>query len=134
MKKIGLIGGMSYESSIHYYERINRQVHEEMGGLNCAEMLIYNVNFEIIRKLMLEGKWEEIGEILGNVAKILEEAGADFIVIATNTMHKLVEQIQEKIHIPILHIADYVAKKCKEQNVTKVGLRNKIYDGRRFFA
>lgn len=96
MKKVGLIGGMSYESSIHYYERINRQVNLEKGGLTCAEMLIYNVNFDEIRKLMLEEKWEKIGNILGDIAKTLEVAGADFIVIATNTMHKLLYKYKKK--------------------------------------
>lgn len=127
LKKVGIIGGMSYESSLHYYERINRKVNAICGDLTCAEMLIYNVNFEKIRRLMLEGKWKEIGNILGDIAKTLEKAGADFIVIATNTMHKLAEQIQSKISIPLLHIADCVAVKCQEQGIKRVGLLGTRY-------
>ncbi|MGI5897549.1 MAG: aspartate/glutamate racemase family protein [Candidatus Dojkabacteria bacterium] len=122
MKTIGIIGGMSYESSVHYYERINKQVNEILGGLNSAKLIIYNVNFEDIRKLMLEEKWEEIGTELANIAILLEQAGADYIVIATNTMHKLADFIQSKINIPLIHIADSVAKKCKEKEILNVGL------------
>lgn len=127
MKTIGIIGGMSYESSIHYYERINNQVNQIAGGLTCAKMLIYNVNFEEIRKLMLENKWEEIGVELAKIAKTLENAGADYIVIATNTMHKLADYIQSQITIPLIHIADCVADKCKENNVLNVGLLGTRY-------
>lgn len=127
MKKIGIIGGMSYESSIHYYERINNQVNEIAGGLVCAEMIIYNVNFEEIRKLMINEEWDKIGEILAGIARTLEEAGADYIVIATNTMHKLADYIESKINIPLIHIADCVAEKCKVANVKKVGLLGTKY-------
>ncbi len=127
MKTIGIIGGMSYESSIHYYERINNQVNEIAGGLTCAKMLIYNVNFEEIRKLMLDNKWDEIGVELAKIAKVLENAGADYIVIATNTMHKLASYVQGKINIPLIHIADCVADKCKEKNVLNVGLLGTKY-------
>lgn len=127
MKTIGIIGGMSYESSIHYYERINNQVNKIAGGLTCAKLLIYNVNFEEIRKLMLENKWDEIGIELAKIAKTLENAGADYIVIATNTMHKLADYIQNQIDIPLIHIADCVADKCKEKNVLNVGLLGTRY-------
>ena len=127
MKTIGMIGGMSYESSIHYYERINDQVNQIAGGLTCAKMLIYNVNFEEIRKLMLENKWDKIGAELAKIAKTLEDAGADYIVIATNTMHKLADHIQSQIGIPLIHIADSVADKCKESDVSKVGLLGTKY-------
>ena len=127
MKTIGIIGGMSYESSIHYYERINDQVNKIAGGLTCAKMIIYNVNFEEIRKLMLNNEWEQIGIELGNIAKKLENAGADYIVIATNTMHKLADYIQKQINIPLVHIADCVAKKCKDDNIKKVGLLGTRY-------
>ena len=127
MKTIGIIGGMSYESSIHYYERINDQVNQIAGGLTCAKLLIYNVNFEEIRKLMLENRWDEIGIELAKIAKILETAGADYIVIATNTMHKLADYIQSQINIPLIHIADCVAEKCKENNVVNVGLLGTKY-------
>ena len=127
MKTIGIIGGMSYESSIHYYERINKQVNEIEGGLTCAKLLIYNVNFEEIRKLMLENKWKDIGIRLAEIAKMLENAGVDYIVIATNTMHKLADYVQSQISIPLIHIADCVADKCKESNVLNVGLLGTRY-------
>ena len=127
MKTIGIIGGMSYESSIHYYERINNQVNALAGNLTCAQMIIYNVNFEEIRKLMLANDWENIGIELGKIAKILENAGADYIAIATNTMHKLADYIQKQINIPLIHIADCVADKCKERKITKVGLLGTKY-------
>lgn len=127
MKTIGIIGGMSYESSIHYYERINNQVNQIAGGLTCAKLLIYNVNFEEIRKLMLEDKWNEIGVELSKIAKTLETAGADYIVVATNTMHKLADYIQSQISIPLIHIADCVADKCKENIILNVGLLGTKY-------
>lgn len=127
MKTIGIIGGMNYESSIHYYERINNQVNQRKGGLTCAKLIIYNVNFEDIRKLMLDNKWDEIGIELARIAKLLENAGADYIVIATNTMHKLADYVQSKINIPLIHIADCVADKCKESNVFNVGLLGTKY-------
>lgn len=127
MKTIGIIGGMSYESSIHYYERINKQVNDLVGNLTCARMIIYNVNFEEIRKLMLANEWEKIGVELGRIAKILEQAGADYIAIATNTMHKLADYVQKQINIPLIHIADCVAEKCKESKVYNVGLLGTKY-------
>ena len=110
MKTIGIIGGMSYESSIHYYERINNQVNAEVGNLTCARMIIYNVNFEEIRKFMLNNEWDKIGVELASIAIKLENAGADCIVIATNTMHKLADYVQKKINIPLIHIADCCRK------------------------
>lgn len=127
MKTIGIIGGMSYESSIHYYERINKQVNELAGNLTCARMIFYNVNFEEIRKLMLANEWDKIGIELAKIAKILEDAGADYIAIATNTMHKLANYIQKQINIPLIHIADCVADKCKESKVYNVGLLGTRY-------
>ena len=134
MKREGFINendrynwGMSYESSLHYYDRINNQVNQIAGGLTCAKLLIYNVNFEEIRKLMLENKWDEIGIELAKIAKTLEIAGADYIVIATNTMHKLALYIQSQINIPLIHIADCVAEKCKNNNVLNVGLLGTKY-------
>lgn len=127
MKTIGIIGGMSYESTIHYYERINDQVNEIAGGLTCAKLLIYNVNFEELRGLMLNDDWDNIGDNLANIAKTLESAGADYIVIATNTMHKLAKVVQSRINIPLIHIADCVAEKCKEKNIINVGLLGTKY-------
>ena len=122
MKTIWIIWWMSYESSIHYYERINNQVNELAWGLTCAKMIIYNVNFEEIRKLMLNNNRDEIWKELANIARILENAGADYIAIATNTMHKLADYIQQQINIPLIHIADCVADKCKQSNVYNVWL------------
>jgi aspartate racemase len=127
MKTIGLIAGMSYESSLHYYERINHQVNEIAGNLTCAKMIIYNVNFEEIRVLMLNNEWDKIAIILAEIAKTLEQAGADYIAIATNTMHKLADYVQSKINVPLIHIADCVADKCKESNVLNVGLLGTKY-------
>lgn len=127
MKMIGIIGGMSYESSIHYYERINDQVNKIAGNLTCAKLIVYNVNFEEIRSLMLAGEWDKIGIELSTIAKTLEKAGADYIVIATNTMHKLADYIQKRIDIPLIHIADCVANKCKEKGVFEVGLLGTKY-------
>lgn len=127
MKTIGIIGGMSYESTIHYYERINKQVNEIAGELTCAKLLIYNVNFEEVRKLMLNNEWDKIGDKLAGIAKTLENAGADYIVIATNTMHKLAKVVQSRINIPLIHIADCVAEKCKEKNIMNIGLLGTKY-------
>lgn len=127
MKTIGIIGGMSYESSIHYYERINDQVNALEGGLTSAKMLIYNVNFEEIRKHMLADQWDEIGDILAGIAQTLQKAGADYIVVATNTMHKLADFIQSKIDIPLIHIADCVASQCLKKEVRNVGLLGTKY-------
>ena len=127
MKTIGIIGGMSYESSLHYYERINRQVNDVAGGLTCAKLIVYNVNFEEIHELMLKDDWNSIGEILGEVAKKLESVGADYLVIATNTIHKVANIIQNYISIPLIHISDCVAEKCKEANVSYLGLLGTKY-------
>ncbi len=127
MKTIGIIGGMSYESSIHYYERINKQVNDLVGNLTCAKMIFYNVNFEEIRQLMLSGDWEKIAIELGNIAKTLESAGADYIAIATNTIHKVADYIQSQLSIPLIHIADCVAQKCQKGNISTVGLLGTKY-------
>lgn len=122
MKKIGIIGGMSYESSLHYYERINKIINDRLGGLYTAEIIMYSVNFQSIEPYMRQNDWDEIEKELCDKAKKLENIGADIIVIATNTMHKLADKIQNAIGIPILHIADCVAQQCLKQNIKKVGL------------
>ena len=133
MKTIGIIGGMSYSSSTHYYERINKQVNERLGGLNSARIIMYSVNFEEIEPLMIAGKWDEIAVILADIAIKLESIGADVIVIATNTMHKLFDYIQSRVKVPMIHIADTVAQKCQEQNVQDVGLLGTAYTMREPF-
>lgn len=127
MKTIGIIGGMSYESSIHYYERINDKVNHELGDLNCAKLVIYNVNFQEIRECMLESKWDEIGAYFLEIAKTLEGAGADYIAIATNTIHKVAQSIESSINIPLIHIADCVSDEVKGAGVRKVLLLGTKY-------
>lgn len=127
MKTIGILGGMSYESSLHYYDRINRQVNDICGNLTSCRMFLYSVNFEEIRKLMLEGDWEKIGAILSEVAKKLESVGCDYVAIATNTIHKVANIIEDKIGIPLIHIADCVSEKCHEKKVSQVLLLGTRY-------
>ncbi|OED72593.1 aspartate/glutamate racemase [Vibrio splendidus ZS-139] len=122
MKTIGLLGGMSWESTVSYYKSINEGVKATLGGLNSAKICMYSVNFEEIEKLQHQGRWAETADILSDAALSVEKGGADFILICTNTMHKVVPEIEEKITIPILHIADTTAQKLLEQGVKKVGL------------
>ena len=122
MKTIGLIGGMSWESSSEYYKIINETVKERLGGLNSAKCIMYSVDFEEIASLQHQGKWEELTKLMINFAQQLERAGADFIVICTNTMHKMAPEIQDNINIPLLHIADATAERIIEQGLRKPGL------------
>ena len=119
LKTIGLIGGMSWESTVTYYKIINETVKERLGGLHSAKCILYSVDFQEIEECQANGNWEKSGEILGEAANNLEKAGADFIVICTNTMHKVVNQIKEKISIPILHIAEMTAEKILEKELLK---------------
>lgn len=127
MKTIGLIGGMSWESSLEYYRMINKKVNAELGGLHSAECLLYSVDFEEIEQLQSAGEWQKAGKQLADVAKKLEQAGAELIVICTNTMHKVVEQIEDGIDIPVLHIADATAAEIHSQGLVKVGLLGTRY-------
>lgn len=127
MRVIGLIGGMSWESTATYYEVINEVVKEQLGGLHSAKCLLYSVDFQEIEECQSKGDWERSGRILADAARRLEKAGADFIVIGTNTMHKVVPQIQTEIGIPILHIADATADVLIESNITRVGLLGTKY-------
>ena len=127
MKTIGLIGGMSWESTVTYYEVVNEVVKEKLGGLNSAKVLLYSVNFEEIEKRQVSGDWDECAEILGTAAQNLEKAGADFIIICTNTMHKVAPQMQEMIHIPIVHIAEATADELKKKGIKKVALLGTKY-------
>ncbi|WP_162047981.1 aspartate/glutamate racemase family protein [Vibrio taketomensis] len=122
MKTIGLLGGMSWESTLSYYKSINEGVKQTLGGLNSAKISMYSVNFAEIEKLQHEGKWDETAAILSDAAVSVEKAGADFLLICTNTMHKVAPQIEANISIPILHIADATAQKLLESGVRKVGL------------
>lgn len=127
MKTIGLIGGMSWESTVTYYQVINETVKEHLGGLHSAKCILYSVDFQEIEECQAAGEWEKSGEILGDAARSLQEAGADFIVICTNTMHKVVPQIREKIEIPVLHIAKAAAMELKAANITRIGLLGTKY-------
>ena len=127
MKTIGLIGGMSWESTVTYYKIINETVKERLGGLHSAKCILYSVDFQEIEECQANGNWEKSGEILGEAANNLEKAGADFIVICTNTMHKVVNQIKEKISIPILHIAEMTAEKILEKGLKNIALLGTKY-------
>ena len=127
MKTIGMIGGMSWESTVTYYQVVNETVKERMGGLNSAKVLLYSVNFDEIEKRQASGDWEECGEILGTAAQNLEKAGADFIIICTNTMHKVAPQMQKMIRIPIIYIAEATADELKKKGIQKVALLGTKY-------
>lgn len=127
MKTIGLIGGMSWESSVEYYRIINEEIKNRLGGLHSAKCLLHSVDFAEIERYQAEGDWESAGKILGEVASSLEKAGAEFIVICTNTMHKVIDFIEAEITIPVLHIADATANQIKKSNLTTVGLLGTKY-------
>lgn len=127
MKTIGLIGGMSWESTITYYQVINETVKNQLGGLHSAKCILYSVDFDEIEKYQSSGEWDKSAEVLAQAAVSLERAGADFIVICTNTMHKVVPEISRKITIPVLHIADMTAIELKKANINKVGLLGTKY-------
>ena len=122
MKTIGLIGGMSWESSIEYYRIINEKAKEKLGGLHSAKSLMVTVDFAEIEKLQHEDRWDEATEILVKCAQDLEHGGADFIVLCTNTMHKLADQITANVNIPFLHIADATAEKIVASGMKRIGL------------
>lgn len=122
MKTIGLIGGMSWESSAEYYRIINEKVKEKLGGLHSAKCLMYSVDFAEVEKLQQQAKWGQAAELLIDAAMRLERGGADFLLICTNTMHKVAEEIQRNIQIPILHIVDATAEKIKKAGHKKIGL------------
>ena len=122
MKTIGLLGGMSWESSALYYQRINEEVKRRLGDLNSAEILMHSVNFAEIEALQHAGKWDELTEIMIANAKRLEAGGADFVLICTNTMHKMAAAVQENISIPLVHIADATALEIQKAGYKKVAL------------
>lgn len=127
MKTIGLLGGMSWESTVTYYQIINETIKEKLGGLHSARILLYSVDFAEIEKCQSEGDWEKSADILSEAARNLEKAGADFIVICTNTMHKVAPEIQDRIHVPVMHIAEATAEVLKENQITKVALLGTKY-------
>lgn len=127
MKTIGLIGGMSWESTITYYQVINTVIKERLGGLHSSKCILYSVDFQEIEECQSSGNWEKSAKILSDAAIKLQDAGADFIVICTNTMHKVADKIQEKIHIPLLNIANVTAEVLKEKKIKKVALLGTKY-------
>ncbi|MFX0125215.1 MAG: aspartate/glutamate racemase family protein [Candidatus Hodarchaeota archaeon] len=122
MKTIGLLGGMSWESSLEYYRIINETVKELIGGLHSAKSIMYSYDFEEINSLQHQGKWSELSESMTKIAKKLEKAGAELIIICTNTMHKVADELQRSLSIPIIHIADATAEKIIKKKIQKVGL------------
>ncbi|MBQ1358412.1 MAG: aspartate/glutamate racemase family protein [Oscillospiraceae bacterium] len=127
MKTVGLIGGMSWESTIPYYRIINDYVKDTLGGLHSAKIILYSVEFDEIEKLQSSGEWAKAAEILGDIAVKLENAGADFILICTNTMHKVAGEVQAMVSVPIVHIADATADVLEKDRITKVALLGTKY-------
>lgn len=127
MKTIGLIGGMSWESTVTYYQLINEAVKQALGGLDSAKILLYSVDFAEIEEYQAKGLWAESAEVLAQAAENLEKAGADFLLICTNTMHKVAPQVAARISIPLIHIAEATAEVLKQQDITTVGLLGTKY-------
>ncbi|MGD8314226.1 MAG: aspartate/glutamate racemase family protein [Syntrophobacterales bacterium] len=127
MKVIGLIGGMSWESTAEYYRIINQTVKERLGGLHSAQILLYSVDFSEIATLQTEGKWPEATEFMCDAAQRLERGGADCVLICTNTMHKMAAEVQSSVSIPLLHIADTTAIEIKKRGIRRVGLLGTKY-------
>jgi len=122
MKTIGMIGGMSWESSIEYYRLVNEAVKQQLGGLHSAQCLMYSVDFEEIEHYQHQGDWETATQFMIAAAQRLERGGADFVVICTNTMHKMADEVQAAIQLPLLHIVDATAQAIKAKGLSKVGL------------
>ena len=122
MKTIGMIGGMSWESSLEYYRILNEQVRERLGGLHSAKSLMLSVDFTEIEAMQREGRWNDAGRSMADAAVSLECGGADFIILCTNTMHKLTPEIEAAVRIPLLHIADATAKRIRQAGLHTIGL------------
>lgn len=133
MKTIGLLGGMSWESTVEYYRVMNEEVKRRVGGLHSAQILMYSVDFDSIRQHMLVDDWIGAGNRLVEAARTLERGGADMIVIGTNTMHMVAPQVADAVDVPLLHIADATAGAVKELDATKVGLLGTIFTMERDF-
>jgi aspartate racemase len=122
MKTIGMIGGMSWESSIEYYRIVNQAVREKLGGLHSAKSIMVSVEFAEIEMLQHQNSWDELAKIMIEAARDLERGGADFVIICTNTMHKLYDKVQQAIKIPMLNIADATAEKIKTEGIGRIAL------------
>ncbi len=127
MKTIGLLGGMSWESTTLYYEFLNRGVRERLGGLHSAKILLHSVDFAEIEHCQVSGQWQKAGDLLGAAASGLQNSGADMVLICTNLMHKVAAQIESHISVPLLHIADAAGQEIARQGLKKVGLLGAIY-------
>jgi len=122
VRTIGMIGGMSWESTAVYYREANELVRERLGGLNSAEIVLTSLNFSEIGELQSAGRWEEAGEILAGTARRLQDAGAELVLICTNTMHLLIDQVQAAVEVPVLHIGDVAAEAVLARGLRRVGL------------
>lgn len=122
LKTLGLMGGMSWESTVPYYRQINETVKAHLGGLHSARIILYSINFAEVEHLQASGQWQAAGALLADVAQKLEGAGADALVLCTNTMHKVADAITEAVNIPLLHIADPTALAIRQAGYTSVGL------------
>ncbi len=122
MKTIGLLGGMSWESTVSYYQIINEAIKNRLGGLHSGKIVLVSVDFEEVEKLQHEGNWDATASILTKAGKSIEKGGADFLLICTNTMHKVVPQMEQALSIPILHIADATAEVLRKSSNKTVGL------------
>ncbi|WP_134656363.1 aspartate/glutamate racemase family protein [Streptomyces sp. H23] len=122
MKTIGLIGGMSWESTAEYYRLLNEFTRDRLGGLHSARCVIYSVDFAEIEQLQVQGRWTEAGEVLAGAAQSLEAAGADLVLICTNTMHKVADVVAAAVSVPLLHLADATAKAVRASGLRRVGL------------
>ena len=127
MKTLGLLGGMSWESTVPYYRIVNRTVAERLGGLHSARLVLYSVDFHDIERLQHEGRWEETAGILAEAARRLERAGAELLVLCTNTMHKVAPALEEAVGIPLLHIADATAEEAKRRGLGRLGLLGTLF-------
>ena len=127
MKTIGLIGGMSWESTVTYYQIINTVVKQQLGGLHSAKCILYSVDFAEIERYQRNENWPAAAVILADAAKKVETGGADFIIICTNTMHKIFDQVQAAVKIPLLHIADLTTQELKKNQIDRVGLLGTKY-------
>jgi aspartate racemase len=127
MKTIGLIGGISWLSTLDYYRLLNEMINEKLGGSEAGKIILYSVNFGEIKTLTEEGSWDKIAEIICNAAKKLESAGADCILIGANTMHKIANEVQEVVSIPVIHVAEEVAKEINKKKLTTIALLGTKY-------
>ena len=122
MKTMGMIGGMSWESTLEYYRIVNETTKNRLGGFHSAKCILYSVDFAEVEKLQHLGDWDELTRLMKDAARKLEGAGADFVIICTNTMHKMADEVQEVIRIPILHIVDVTAEAIRANREKRVGL------------